>query len=180
MLQNGDDSVFDQIRSQYDSLLTSMVAKCLSVYHYDAEYDDLMQEATLALYKAAMSYDLGQSEVTFGLYAKICVRNRLISTGRKIARQKKAHHAELVHPYANRTQKRYAEFAQFGDFTLEIDAVFSDFEKSVFRLYLQGCSYKEMAHILDKNEKSIDNAVCRMKSKLRRLFLHSGGSDTYR
>lgn len=174
-LQKGESGAFTQIRAQYDALLSSMANKCLTVYHYDAEYDDLMQEASLALYKAAQTFDITQSEVSFGLYAKICIRNRLISAGRKLSRQRKHDRAVKLRRYPDRTQKRYAEFAQFGDFAQVIDAAFSDFEKSVFTLYLQGCSYKEMALELDKNEKSIDNAICRMKSKLKKLFLH--GND---
>lgn len=172
-LQKGDTACFEQIRAQYEQLLTSMVNKCLQVYHYDAEYDDLMQEASLALYKAAMSYDLTQTEVTFGLYAKICVRNRMISAGRKLNRQKKSQSAEAIRHYSSsvRTQKRYAEFAQFGDLSQVIDTVFSDFEKLVFTLYLQGHSYKEMAIELKRNEKSIDNAICRMKRKLKKYLL---------
>lgn len=169
-LQKGDSNSFTQIRADYDALLTSMVNKCLTVYHYDAEFDDLMQEASLALYHAALTYDLDQSEVTFGLYAKICIRNRLISAGRKLKRQKKNHRAAKLRSYTDRTQKRSVELAQLGNIDRVIEASFSDFEKSVFTLYLQGCSYKEMARALEKNEKSIDNAVCRMKSKLKKHY----------
>lgn len=171
LLQKGDTSVFAQIRTQYEALLSAMVSKCLEVYRYEAEFDDLMQEATLALYKAALSYDLDQTEVTFGLYAKVCIRNRLISAGRKLTRQKKSRHAAEQKHLVDRTQKRSAEFAGLGDLTQTTDAVFSDFEKSVFTLYLQGCSYKEMSQKLNKNEKSIDNAICRMKRKLKERLL---------
>lgn len=167
-LQKGDNSSFSLIRDRYEALLSSMVNKCLTVYHYEAEYDDLMQEAALALYNAAQSYDLAQTEVTFGLYAKICVRNRLISAGRKLSRQKKNSSAEKLSRYTpDRSEKRSAELAQFGDLSQVIDIAFSDFEKNVLKLYLQGCSYKEMAQALDRNEKSIDNAICRMKRKLK-------------
>lgn len=167
-LQNGDTGSFTLIRDRYEALLSSMVNKCLTVYHYDAEYDDLMQEAALALYSAAQSFDLSQSEVTFGLYAKICVRNRLISAGRKLKRQKKNRSAAELSQYSpDRSQKRSAEFARFGDLSQLIDRALSDFEKSVLTLYLQGCSYSEMAQALDRSEKSIDNAICRMKRKLR-------------
>ncbi len=176
-LQKGDSSGFAQIRAQYDALLNSMVGECLTVYHYEAEFEDLMQEASLALYKAALHYDLTQSKVTFGLYAKICIRNRLISAGRKLFRQTKSRQAVKRKQTSDRTQKRNVEFAQFKALTEVIDTVFSDFEKSVFTLYLQGCSYKEMAHQLDKNEKSIDNAICRMKSKLKKLVLHGGDQN---
>lgn len=168
-LQNGDSSAFAIIRSQYDALLASMVSKCLTAYHYDAEFDDLMQEASLALYKAASSYDLSQSNVTFGLYAKICVRNRLISAGRKLSRQKKNESAVQREQFSapDRMQKRYAEFAGLGDVTQVAESTLSELEKAVFSMYLQGCSYKEMALALNKSEKSIDNAIWRMKSKLK-------------
>lgn len=170
-LQKGDTSSFTQIRTQYDALLSAMVSRCLTVYHYDAEFEDLLQEASLALYKAAQTYDLDQAEVTFGLYAKICVRNRLISAGRKLSRQRKNRKAARLRQEQGRTQKRSAEFAQFGDLTQVVDAAFSDFEKSVFSLYMQGCSYKEMARELNKSEKSIDNAICRMKNKLKKHLI---------
>ena len=42
----------------------------------------------------------------------------------------------------------------------------SSFETKVLVLYLQGRSYFEIAHVLDKPEKSIDNALQRIKRKL--------------
>lgn len=169
-LQKGDTSSFTQIRTQYDALLKAMVSRCLTVYHYEAEFDDLMQEASLALYKAAQTYDLDQAEVTFGLYAKICVRNRLISAGRSLNRQRKNRKAAEHGREQGRTQKRSAEFAQFGELAQVVDALLSDFEKSVFSLYMQGSSYKEMACTLGKSEKAIDNAICRIKNKLKKYI----------
>lgn len=173
-LRKGDDNRFTQIRMQYEALLSSMVNKCLSVYHYDAEYDDLMQEATLALYNAAMTYDTEQSEVTFGLYAKVCIRNRLISAGRKLKRQKKNRTVLDFRQEPDRTQKRSAAYAQIDGMRETISESFSEYEMAVFELYLAGCSYREMAEKLNKTEKSIDNAVCRMKKKLKKHFVRDG------
>jgi hypothetical protein len=52
---------------------------------------------------------------------------------------------------------------------LDIDAVpaLTDFERKVFALYMQDKSYKSIAKILGKNVKSIDNAVCRIKTKFK-------------
>jgi RNA polymerase sporulation-specific sigma factor len=46
----------------------------------------------------------------------------------------------------------------------------SSFETRVLVLYLQGRSYFEIAHVLDKPEKSIDNALQRVKKKLERFL----------
>ena len=47
----------------------------------------------------------------------------------------------------------------------------SSFESRVLSLYLQGRSYYEIAHLLEKSEKSIDNALQRVKKKLERVVL---------
>ena len=46
----------------------------------------------------------------------------------------------------------------------------SSFETRVLVLYLQGRSYFEIAHVLDKPEKSIDNALQRVKKKLEKFL----------
>jgi len=51
-----------------------------------------------------------------------------------------------------------------------IKEVLSDFEYRVFRLYINGLSYKEMAKELGTHTKSIDNALCRIKTKIGREF----------
>ena len=45
----------------------------------------------------------------------------------------------------------------------------SEFEQNVLKYYLDGESYKQIAKLLDKNEKSVDNAIVRIKSKLKFL-----------
>ena len=52
----------------------------------------------------------------------------------------------------------------------------SSFETKVLALYLQGRSYFEIAHALDKPEKSIDNALQRVKKKLE-FFLEEKNLD---
>ena len=45
----------------------------------------------------------------------------------------------------------------------------SKLEKEVLELYLSGISYAQIAEILDKDQKSVDNALQRIKTKTRRL-----------
>ena len=46
----------------------------------------------------------------------------------------------------------------------------TDLEESVFTLMINGFKYKEIAEILDKDEKSIDNTIQRLKSKIRKVI----------
>ena len=128
-----------------------------------------MQEATLALYHGALSYDLQQDKVTFGLYAKICVRNRLISALRKLRRTTRAPLApeKLPQSASERKSDRRAPMGELSDL---VDTLFSDLERSVYQLYLQGYSAAQIADRLGRNEKSVDNAIYRMRRKIKQHF----------
>lgn len=46
-----------------------------------------------------------------------------------------------------------------------------DFEKQVLDLYLTGMKYTQIAKVLGRDEKSTDNALQRIKSKLKKQFI---------
>ena len=81
-IQQGDQSMYAYLFESYRSLVTSM-ARSFATSCTTVDPEDLIQEASLALSDAAKTYKIGNTEVTFGLYAKICIRNRLISVQRK-------------------------------------------------------------------------------------------------
>lgn len=166
-VQAGDDDAFELIREQYAPLLLTMVSKVLA-NESKIEFDDLMQEASLALFQAALSFDLSQKQVTFGLYSKICVRNRLISVVRKHRkRDSSARDSKMPVPIAERKSARRAGL---GDLSDAVDTLFSSFEKSVYQLYLAGYSAAEIASRLQKSDKSIDNAIYRVRKKIKQYF----------
>jgi RNA polymerase sporulation-specific sigma factor len=49
-----------------------------------------------------------------------------------------------------------------------IEKELSGFEKQVLDLYLTGMSYSQIAKVLSRDEKSTDNALQRLKAKLRK------------
>ena len=165
LIQSGDESAFDAIREQYAALLLSTVSKMMPGCP-EAEFEDLMQEATLALYHAALNFKQDQDQVTFGLYAKICVRNRLISAIRKLRRSSAATaaSAETVMSVSERKSSRRAPL---GELSYLVDTIFSELERAVYQLYLQGYSASQIATMLERDEKSIDNAIYRMRRKIR-------------
>ena len=168
--RGGDDVSFGFIVDMYDGLINGVVNKYAWQWGESAAgLDDLKQEAIIALYSAVCSYNLEQDEVTFGLYAKVCIRNRIISMLRKgepFGKQEE----ELDSSIAEDPLERLIDKENVSDLAQKINAVLTPYEKSVFKLFVLDLSYQEIAVRLCKSEKSIDNAVYRIKSKLRKLI----------
>ena len=81
----GSDEAFSKILKMYSPLINSLVAKYSSMGDLDSnDEEDMYQEAVLSLYKAAITYKPEIENVTFGLYARICISRRLISLLRHI------------------------------------------------------------------------------------------------
>jgi len=168
--RSGNEAAFADLAVMYRPLIESMgkgyAAKDGGVLH---TVDDFIQEANLAFYSAVMSYD-PESPVGFGYYAKICIRNRLVSLLRaSSAKAKKT--SERVEKEKGYIEPVYGflEREDAEQIEKKIEAVLSRFEWSVFSLYLQNKSYKEIAEALGRSEKNIDNALFRAKKKLKKL-----------
>lgn len=177
-IQSGDGDSFSALALIYKPLMVSLVGKAYgdgSIFG-DIGFEDLMQEASLALYSAAVNYDIGQSEVTFGLYAKICIKNRLITLRRRcVSRKNRQKRAEREQRTAQRTDRLSEPFVRnrsidASELAKTADQVLSGLEKRVFALYADGLSYKEIAADLQLSEKSVDNAIYRIKCKLKKFI----------
>ena len=171
--KDGDETAFDRLVHLYHPLIDSMVNRCfegLSPYY---ERDDVQQFALIAFSKAALAYNLKQEKVTFGLYAKICIGNALISK----LRSARKHHVEVL------PVDSIFDMADSDDIAEEmidrenaeklhelIKSTLSDFENEVFKLYAGGYSSSEIADKLGKTEKSVDNAIFRARKKLKTVL----------
>ena len=79
--RNGDNAAFALLCEKYDRLLQSATNR-FSEGLCESDAAEVRQEARIALFRAAQSYRCS-SNVTFGLYARVCVRNALVSRYRK-------------------------------------------------------------------------------------------------
>ncbi|MBO4354436.1 MAG: sigma-70 family RNA polymerase sigma factor [Clostridia bacterium] len=166
---------FNNLYKSYLPLIESIAKKMILTYSLSpSEYDDLVQEGAIALYTSADAYDESRN-VTFGLYAKICIKNRLIS-------YINSHHHPIPDPGisiddiedqasdGDTPEQILIDKESVDNIKSEADSVLSPFEKSVFWLYISGISYKDIAKALDRSTKSIDNSIKRIKDKLRKIF----------
>ncbi|MBQ4310624.1 MAG: sigma-70 family RNA polymerase sigma factor [Oscillospiraceae bacterium] len=123
--------------------------------------EDLSQEAMLAFLKAVETYDASRG--TFSSYASVCMRNRMISLLRSGGDDEKLSDEMDAEEDDTTPETIYMEHELIS----ELSALLSEREMNVLRLSLDGLSYHEIAGELGVNEKSVDNAVQRIRKKLR-------------
>ncbi len=176
-IRNGDKTAYAELLKQFDPLIKSEVAECTRRLPEGSEFDveDLTQEAMLALYKAALSY-VPDKSVTFGLYAKICIHNCLISCARKISAQHRKRMREekrkiFREPGEQSAEERFLAQARTEDVEKLLEQETSALERRIFSLYLEKKSYAEISEIAERDVKSVGNAIYRVKRKLRKLLM---------
>lgn len=174
-VKNGKALSFNAMYQLYTPLIESTAkAYCKRFSLADAEFDDIKQEAAIALYNAAIAYEPSKN-TTFGAYAKICLRNRILSYIRYFHENKSPESLDDIDDDPSETDTETPEQLILNkeslcSLNLRIDGMLTEFEKSVFALYLGNMSYTDMAATLSKPKKSIDNAIHRIKAKLRKLL----------
>ena len=94
--QAGSQVACSALRRQYDPLVQTMLNGFYSSCRTAQERKDLAEEAEYAFLGALSSYDVGQTEVTFGLYARVCLRNGLVSAVRHIEALRRLHVVPLA------------------------------------------------------------------------------------
>lgn len=166
---------FDVIYELYIPLIESTVQNYCKRYAIsESEADDIRQEALIALYNAAIAYDTAKN-VTFGAYAKICIRNRIASYIRCLYENDSSEllserENEFEEPDFDTPEQIVINKESLCTLNHRIDETLTEFERSVFALYVGNMSYADMAKKLSKPKKSIDNAIHRIKAKLRKIL----------
>lgn len=177
-VRGGDQAAFAALLADYEPLVGAEVNRhATGLGEQDAQ--DLRQCALLALYRAALNFDLSQCEVEFGLYAKICITNALLSHLRVIRRYRTEISAgevvyadEVGEDPAARVMQEEAATALYA----RVRSLLSVYENRVWSLYMAGRSVGEIARHLQKDTHSIENAVYRIRQKLR-VALEGGLRD---
>jgi len=170
--QKGDSNAIDQILKEYKYLAVTIARK---YYLLGGEKDDLIQEGMIGLFKAINTYDSNKG-VAFKAYASKIVERNMISAIKQGASNKHQVLNDSVSLESSEeislgsfpekdviTEESYKELNEI------IENKLSKFEAQVVKYYLKGYNYIDIAKILNKEPKSIDNALSRIKTKLQFL-----------
>ena len=163
-----DDDSFAELVRLYTPMMRSVIS---GFGETPVTYDELFAEACVALHSAAMRYDIGQSEVTFGLYSRICVHNRVLDVLRKAQRQEPVLDYD-VEEIADSTdinsglvlRETVESMLAFAESSL------SEYEYRVLVMHIQGYKTAAIAKALDRTPKSVDNAKFRIFRRMRDAF----------
>lgn len=170
--REGGKEAFDELLKLYQPLICKSVLFFAGGDNVTAGEDDLRQEASIALYQAVKSFDLSQEKVTFGSYARRCVNNRIISTLRKDSRRPKNESEmpeDLISPLSDPLESMI-DRESFSLLRKRIAEALSPYEKKVCDLFLSGKSTAAIAEKVGKSEKSVSNAIGRIRSKLEKIL----------
>jgi RNA polymerase sporulation-specific sigma factor len=179
----GDDRALAALLDKYRGFAR---AKAHSYFLVGADREDIVQEGMIGLYKAVRDFN-PDLQTSFRAFAELCVTRQVITAIKTATRQK---HGPLNN-YVSFSRPVLADdegerclgdllpttaICDPADLVISaeriralqehFDTVLSDLEAEVLRLYVDGKSYQEIAEVLKRHVKSIDNALQRIKRKL--------------
>jgi len=182
----GDRDALLQLFERYRPVLRALAKR---YFLPGGDVDDLLQEASLGLAKAVRDYrpELG---IPFRPFAELCVTRQVITAVKTATRQKhiplntaislqrprfdEEDSPELGDALADKRVPSPEEQAdsveRYREIIRWIKEVLSPYERKVIRCYMEGMSYQEIAAACGTHVKSVDNALWRVKCKLRRAM----------
>ncbi|MGL6107803.1 RNA polymerase sporulation sigma factor SigH [Romboutsia sp.] len=180
----GDKIALEYIIKKYRNFVK---AKAKSYFLVGADKEDIIQEGMIGLYKAVRDFD-GNKTNSFKCFAEICITRQIITAIKTATRQK---HIPL-NSYVSLNKPIYDEESdrtlldiiatsivtdpeeliiskeELKRIESKMNELLSDLELEVVELYLNGKSYQYIADRLQRDVKSIDNALQRVKRKLEK------------
>ena len=185
--RSGERQIMDYIMDKYKNLVRK---KAKSMYILGADNDDLIQEGMIGLFKAVRDYDPGR-DASFYTFADLCVSRQMYKAVQASRREKHAPLNTYISLYADTAEAEsdgngtalvnviasavetnpeqlMIDRENVADIEAIIEKELSGFEKQVLDLYITGMSYSQIAGVLSRDAKSTDNALQRLKAKLRR------------
>lgn len=177
-LRDGETIIEDYLMEKYKGLVRQ---KARAMFLIGGDTDDLIQEGMIGLFKAVRDFQPGR-EATFATFARMCIDRQIYSAIQNSNRQK---HLPL-NSYVSLNQEDESspiwelsvenpeeiiiDQETTRDFQQKISDYLSPMENKVLDLYLKGEGYVEIGRILGKSPKSIDNALQRIRAKIREVI----------
>ena len=180
-LRNGDAGIMDYILDKYKPLVRK---KANAMFLIGGDTDDLIQEGMIGLFKAIRDYR-EERESSFFHFAELCITRQIYSAVESSNRKKHAPLNSYVSFYSEMTEEgqplaeylesersdnpeqRIIEQENFELFLKKVRGSLSKMECAVLDDYLSGLNYQQIAEKMKKSPKAIDNALQRIKSKIR-------------
>lgn len=185
-LRGGETHIVDYICDKYKNLVRS---KAKSMFILGGDSEDLIQEGMIGLFKAVRDYDSGR-DASFYTFADLCISRQMYTAVQASKRQKHIPLNTYVSLYENTVEDKeehsllealadrkelnpeemFLDKERVAYLENIIENELSSFEKQVLDLYMTGMRYTQIAKVLGRDEKSTDNALQRLKGKIRKML----------
>lgn len=178
LAQDGNSAALNHIMARYRNYVYS---KANRYFLAGADKDDVAQEGMIGLYKAVKEYSFDEGS-SFKSFAGLCISRQIITAVKAAARKKHLplnSYISLDKPdgFEDSDGSVLEDGAQNPEAIIigkedlsrtehKISKALSKLEMQVLAYYTKGMSYGEIAEVLGKSKKSIDNALQRIKKKL--------------
>lgn len=183
LLRDGDSRVMDFLMEKYKYLVRK---KTYALFLLGGDHDDLIQEGMIGLFKAIRDYD--EHEGSFFSFAELCISRQIYTAIESAARKK---HRPLntyvslssggngqsdapldcaLSANDQNPEQMLIDRENGRDFMSRIYDHLSVMERQVLDCYMRGMDYRQIAMEIGKPEKSVDNALQRIRTKVHRLF----------
>lgn len=180
-IHDGNEDANNILIKKYEPLINKVALRMLPYCKGNGlELEDLVQEGMIGLNHAIERYR-EQEDILFFTYAKKCIERKIISVvvgsnrnKNKILNESLSYDNEenLIIKYLQDKKpsplEEVVNIEKEEDLLKELKKNLTDFEEEVFELHITGFKYKEIAELLNKTPKSIDNTIQRIKTKLKK------------
>ena len=180
-LRQGEDDITDYILEKYKPLVRK---KTNAMYLIGGETEDLIQEGMIGLFKAIRDYK-PDKDASFYYFAELCINRQLYSALEASNRKKHqplnsyislseqehpdAVAAELLVDKESGPEQTVIEQEVWEEYKKRLAQKLSRMENQVLQYYLDGNHYIQIAEMMGKSPKSIDNALQRIRQKIRQM-----------
>lgn len=187
MYRVGNETAIETLFDRYKNLVRK---KAKAMYIAGGDSDDLIQEGMIGLYKAARGYDESKG-ASFCSFASLCIDRQIMTAVTASNREKNvplnnyvsfempAYNddndnvmklADVITPASNQNPEFiFIDNEYTKSFEEKLISQLSAFEKNVLHYHMEGKDYRQIADILAKTPKSVDNALQRIKSKANKI-----------
>lgn len=184
LLRTGESDIMDYLLEKYKNLVRM---KANTMFLLGGDTDDLIQEGMIGLFKAIRDYK-PDMDSSFSTFASLCITRQIYKAVEAASRKKHGPlntyvslsveddtegnnqlQSQLKASSLNNPESLLINQEEMEQFLESLNSVLSPMERQVMNLHLSGNNYHQIAKILGKPEKSIDNALQRMKQKISRL-----------
>ncbi len=183
--KKGDKIAIDYLMNKYEGIVRK---KANTYFLVGSDREDVVQEGLIGLYKAICDYDENKRS-SFRSFAELCITRQIITSIKTATRLKHTPlngYISIYMPVQEESDQALIDIIEYFEadqpqdslvmkenmlhVQTELMKVLTGLEWNVLRHYLDGFTYEEIATQIGRSEKSIDNALQRIKRKVGQLI----------